>query len=334
MKETKIATAGMIDMLKRVGDNNWRQAQAAREEFAKALTMPVREGILKGDIVTDIYEKVTIQPGMSTEFPLDFLTPGTEGNHSAFTVPAMGRIPERHVEGDYLMVYTYEVANTIDFALKYAREARWDIVNRALQVLEAGFVRKINTDGWRTILAAGQGRNLLAYDDAATAGLFTKRLVELMKLMMRRNLSGNSSSVNRGKLSRLYISPEGMSDIRAWDIDDVDDITRREIFLAEEDGLSKIFGVELRDIDELGVGQEYDTYFTSRLGGTFTNSKVELVVGLDMRADNNAFVMPVKQEVELYEDPSFFRQGRMSMWGRGEWGFACLDSRKVLLGQF
>jgi hypothetical protein len=91
------------------------------------------------------------------------------------------------------MVPTYDVGASIDWALKYSRDARWDVVGRAMQVLEAMFVRKANDDGWHTILAAGVGRNLVVYDDAATAGLFTKRLVALMKTVMRRNAGGNST---------------------------------------------------------------------------------------------------------------------------------------------
>lgn len=331
----KRASAAMLDLLKRAGSDNYQVAWAATKELAAALTLPLRQGVLNGDIVSNIYEPTYFEPGQSTEYPLDFLTPGTEGNFSAYTVPGMGRIPERHVEGDYIMVYTYEVAASIDCALKYIREGRWDIVRRLMQVLEGSFVRKKNTDGWRTIIAAGKGRNLQVYDDTAglAAGVFTKRLVELMKNLMRRNANGNSNSVNRGKMTHLALSPEGMGDIRAWDVDDVDDITRREIFLAEDQGLAKIFGVTLMDIDELGVDQEFQDYFTDRLSGSFSDSNVELVVGLDLM-NKDAFVHPIKKDIEIVEDPTFQRSRRFSLYGYGEWGFGCLDSRRVLLGSF
>ena len=60
----------------------------------------------------------------SAEFPLDLLAPGTEGDHVTYTNPGHGRIPERAVEGDYVMVPTYTVASSIDYLLRYAREAR------------------------------------------------------------------------------------------------------------------------------------------------------------------------------------------------------------------
>jgi hypothetical protein len=331
----KKPTAEMIDLLRQAGDNRYECATAAQLELAKALTLPLRQGILKGDIISGIYEPVYFAPGTAVEFPLDFIAPGTERDYVAYTVPAQGRIPERHVEGDFVMVPTYEVGSSIDFAMKYARDARWDIVGRAMQVLEASFTRKMNDDGWRTLLYAGYGRNLTVYDDAATAGLFTKRLIALMKTVMRRNAGGNSTSVNRGQLTDVYVSPEAMEDIRSWDLSQVDDFTRREIYLAgtgnEEFGQTSLFGVRLHDLDELGVGQEYQNYAVNTLGVTLPGSKTELVVGLDL-SKGDSFVMPWRQEIEVFEDPTFHRQRRVGFYGFGEYGFSVLDSRRVLLG--
>ncbi len=328
-------TQEMKDLLRKSGDNNYEVARAATRELAKALTLPLRQGVLKGDIIAGIFEPVDFEPGMSIEFPLDFLAPGTEKQFIAYTIPNAGRLPERHVEGDYVMVPTYDVGATIDWNLKYSRDARWDVVKRAMQVLEASFVRKANNDGWHTLLAAGVGRNLVTYDDAATSGLFTKRLVALMKTLMRRNAGGNSTSINKGKLTDLYISPESIEDIRSWDLTQIDEFTRREIFLAEGDdttpAVARIFGVNLHDIDEFGVAQEYQNYYSNILGGTLPGSKQELVVGLDLM-NRDSFVMPIRAKVEVFEDPSFHRQRRAGMYGFGEHGFAVLDSRRVLLG--
>lgn len=327
----KKATPEMIELLRQSGSNQFEVASAAQAELAKALTLPLRQGVLNGDTIGGIFEPVNFAPGTSVEFPLDFLSPGSEKDFVAYTIPSQGKIPERHVEGDYVMVPTYEVGSSIDFSLKYARDARWDLVGRALQVLEASFVRKMNDDGWHTILAAGVGRGIVVYDDAATAGYFSKRLVALLKTSMRRNGGGNSTSINRGKLTDLYMSPESLEDIRSWTTTDADDFTRREIFVSDDYGLTKVFGVNLHDIDELGVGQSYQSYYTNTLSGSLPGSKTEIVVGLDLeKADS--FVMPVRQEIEVFEDPTFHRQRRMGMYGFGEHGFAVLDNRRVILG--
>jgi hypothetical protein len=324
-----------IQLLTRSGNSDKSVALEAQREIAKALELPLRKGIMFGDVVTGIFEKMVIEPGSQPEFPLDLLAPGTERDYTAYTNPGHGRIPEKHVEGDYVMVNTYGITNSIDFLLRYAREARWDIVARAMQVLEAGFVKKINDDGWHTILAAAVDRNILVYDADAAAGQFTKRLISLCKTVMRRNGGGNTVTAT-GRLTDLYLSPEALEDIRNWGIDQLDEVSRREVYQSASDGapMTRIFGVNLTDLFELGDGQEYQTFFTSDLAGSLgPSSDVELVVGLDLNA-RDSFVMPVKREVEIFEDEGLHRQQRQGYYGWAEIGFGVLDNRRVLAASF
>ena len=327
-------TPEFIELLKQSGSSDKAVAITAQREIAKALETPIRKGVLFGDVVTSIYEAMPLEPGASPEFPLDLLAPGTETEHVAYTNPGNGRIPERHVEGDYVMVNTYGISSSIDFLLKYAREANWNVVGRAMQVLESSFVKKINDDGWHTLLAAAVDRNILVYDADAAAGQFTKRLISLLKTVMRRNGGGNSVTAP-GRLTDLYCSPEAIEDIRNWGIDQLDEVSRREIYSSSDDGapLTRIFGVTLHDLFEFGDSQEYQSYFTSDLGGSLATSDVELVIGLDQGA-NDSFVMPVKKEVEVYEDESLHRHQRQGYYGWAELGFGVLDNRRVLAGSF
>ena len=324
-----------IELIKRSGSADKNEALTAQHELALALELPLRKGVLVGDVLDNIFQRLPMEPGVSVEFPLDLLSPGTESEHVAYTNPGHGRIPERAVEGDYVMVPTYTVASSIDYLLRYAREARWDVVGRAMQVLEAGFIKKINDDGWHTLLAAGVDRNILVYDADAAAGQFTKRGVSLLKSVMRRNAGGNSGSLNRGRLTDLWLSPEALEDIRNWGLDQVDEVTRREIYMAGDDGgsLTRVFGVNLHDIDELGEGQEYQSFFTDQLVGTLQAADKELIVGLDLSA-NDSFIMPVKQEVQIFEDEALHRHQRAGFYGWAELGFAVLDNRRILLGSF
>jgi hypothetical protein len=324
-----------IALLRKSGDADINVASAAQREFAKALELPLRKGVLVGNILGNIFETIAVEPGSTTEYPLDLISPGLEGEHVAYTNPGHGRIPERSVEGDYVMIPTYSITSSVDYLLRYAREARWDIVGRAMQVMEAGFVKKMNDDGWHTILAAGVDRNILVYDADATAGLFSKRLVSLMQTVMRRNSGGNSASVGRGRLTDMYVSPEALEDIRNWGLDQVDEVTRREIYTASEGGapITRIYGVSLHDLDELGEGQEYQNFFDNDLSGDVQSSDLELVVGLD-QSTNDSFVMPVKEQLQVFEDPTLHRQQRAGYYGWAELGFGVLDNRRVILGSF
>jgi len=336
----KQPTPEMVELLKRTGSTNDKEAALASSNLATALTVPLRQGLLNGDIVNGIFSVEVIDPGATAEYPLDFYQQHNDGEYIAYTIPSEGAIPTRSVTGDIVTVQTYDVGNSIDWPIKYSRQARWNIVSRALEVLEAGFVRKMNTDGWRTIISAGAGRTdylggaPMVFDSAATAGQFTKRLVSLMKTTMARLSGGNSTTPGRGRLTDLYISLEALEDIRNWDVDDVDDFTRRDIFLANDDPangpLASIYGVRLHPLFELGVGQEFQDYFDT-LGLSMGASDEEIVVGLDL-SKNDSFVMPVKEPLTIYNDDALLRRRRAGYFGWQEHGFAVLDPRRVLLG--
>lgn len=335
MRKNKLfePTPEMRELLRRSGSLNKAESLAATAELATALQTPLRQGVLVGDILGPIYEAVTMAPGATTEWPLDFLTPGTEKDFVAYTIPNHGRIPERHVEGDYVQIPTYDIGAAIDWLLKYARDARWDIVGRAMEVMRTQFVKKLNDDGWHTLLGAAVDRNIVVFDSDAPAGAFTKRLISLMKLVVRRNGGGNSTSTNRGQLTDVFMSPEGVEDIRNWNMDEVDDVTRRELIMSEGGLLTRIFQVNLHDLDELGEGQEYQTFYSSELGGNLPTGDTEILVGLDLRT-NDSFVSPIREAVQVFEDDSLHRQKRAGLYGWAEQGFAVLDNRRVLLGSF
>lgn len=300
----------------------------------------VRKGVMPGDITSSIFVKRYLEPGQVPEFPVHFLAPGTEKDFVAYIVPGEGMIPDRRVEGDSVMVDTHDVGNSISYSLKYARDARWDVPTDAMEVLRDGFVKKDNDDAWHVLLAAGVDRNIVVYDSDATAGEFTKRLISLLKLTMRRNGGGNSSSVNRRLLTDLFVPPEAIEDMRNWGVDNVDDLTRNRLLeTADSSGSVRIMGVNIHPIDELGEGQEYQDFFTDQLSGALAASDVNLIVGLDLRDRERNFIMPVRlqengQEVGLWEDPTFHRGNRASWYGRKERGLAVLSNDRLILGSY
>jgi len=321
-------------ILVKSGSANKEESLAAVRELAKAIETPIRKGLMDGDITDNIFEPINLAPGATSEFPMDFISPGSEKDFVAYTIPNHGRIPERRVEGDYVMVPTYDIGASIDWLLKYARDARWDIVGRAMEVMRAQFTKKWNDDAWHTLISAGVDRNLLVYDPDASNGQFSKKLVSLLKVTMRRNGGGNSASNNRGRLTDLYLSPEGIEDIRNWGVDEVDDVTRRELITSGDGGLvSRIFQVNLNDLDELGDDQEYQLFYENDLSGTLPSGDSEIVVGLD-RSSRDSFVMPIRQGLEIFEDDTLHRARKAGLYGFAEQGFAVLDNRRVLLGSY
>jgi hypothetical protein len=328
-------TPEQIAILRTTAHDDVNVAQAAMRSFAAALNEPLRQGIFDEDNLGGIYRREVLPPGATPNYPLDFIRPGTEDiDFTAIALPKQGKVPERHVEGDELWVPTFSIGNAIDWSLKYAREARFNVIARAVQVYQKGFVRKINEDGWHTLLAAADSRGLVVADTVAAAGQFTKELVAKMQTAMTRNAGGNGQS---GRLTDLYMSMEAMEDIRAWDISEIDDVTRREILTTGGGNVARLYGTSLHFMTEFGVGQEYQNYLTTTLGRAVTGADatdVEFVVGLDL-STGDSFVQPIREELRTFEsDATFHRRQKAGIYGWMEHGFAVLDNRRVLLGTF
>lgn len=318
-----------LDILRKSGSTNQEVARAAMVMLAQAFETPLRKDVLDGDIVKWVYDAYTVEPGTNPEYPLDLIGPGEAEDFVAFTTPGYGYSPTRLAQGTYVTIPTEPIANKISWTRRMARDAQYNIVNRLREVFMAGFTTKINRTGWHTILAAGADRNVMVYDADASTGQFTKRLVSLMMTYMRRNGGGNSTSVNRAKLTDLFLSPENLEDIRNWGVDQIDEITRRDIFM-NEGKVTRIFGVNLHDLDELGVNQEFQKFFTDQLGASITGSDNELLVGLDLEK-SDSFVMPVREEFFL-RNSNMDDEGMLGLYGEMEHGFGVLDQRRVILG--
>jgi len=333
-----------LTLLRAMASRDQRKADAARQAFAQELISPLRRGIFDADNLGEIYSPQVIPYGATASYPLDFVRPGDEDAYTAYTLAEQGRLPERRVEASEINVPTFKIGNSIDWDIKFMKEARWDVVQRALAVFEAGFVRKINSDGWRTVLAAAADRGLIVQANgtaaftgsasclttAASAGEFTKELVSRMHTAMTRGAGGNG---NAGRLTDLYLSLEAMECVRAWDATRIDEFTRREIFTSADKGLAKVYGVIMHAMTEFGQDQEYDAFLETVLGLAKPGSTEQFCVGLDLSTDDS-FVMPIKEELEVYDDPNLTRFQRMGVYGWMRHGFACLDNRRVLLGAF
>jgi hypothetical protein len=233
-----------------------------------------------------------------------------------------------------VLVPTIPVGNSINCPLKFLRQKRVDILGRMMEALEAGFVMLDNLHGFATILAAGKG-NGYRVDDTGTNGVMSLAMTALMKLKMRRSTAGNGSSVNKHRLTDAYVSPEALEDLRVQTHDQADDTTRRALNSAETlDGFT-YQGVTYHALDELGVGQLFQNYWTNTLGGSMGSSKQEIVIGLDRTPNGKRnFKNPKRRGLEMFEDPALHRRQEFGWYAWKERGWSVLSGKPVLIGSF
>lgn len=329
----------LMKYLKQSVSDDYTEAYNAKQMFCKAAEEPIRKGIFDGPVLFDtVFTKISTPDDPSPRFPIHFVTPGTENEFAAYTVPNCGAIPYRTVSGEDVFIHTYRVANSIDACKHYIRRARWDVVESMMEAYKAGFTYKLNKDAGHVLMMAGKERGIVVADGQASQGQFTLRLVNLLITAMARNGGGNSTSMGGFKLTDLLISLEAMDDVRSWNTDQIDEYTRREIYV--NNGIITMpGGVKLRVLYELGVGQELqefaenDLSITMPTNGDPSHTDVELCIGLDL-SKPRTFVMPVSQEMTMSQDPTLDRMGRWGVYGDMEIGFGVLDARAVLLGSY
>jgi hypothetical protein len=322
-----------VGLLKACASANEGEARTAQADLTQAVAEDFyKEGYLDGDIVSDVYTPVQLDEDASAEFILDLVTPGTEHDYIAFFLADTGHVPERSVSMNKLQVPTLSVGGSVNCPLKFLRQKRVDILGRMREVLEAQFTLRDNLDGWSVILKAGSGKSTVT--GTVTAGVFDFPLMRAMKLSMRRTGGGNSTSVNRHRLTDLYLSPEGAEDVRQMTVDKADDFTRRQIAeLNDMDGFSWQ-GVKWHVVDEFGEGQMFQKVWTVALGKTMTGSNREICVGLNLSPNGKRnIVNPRKRGLEMYADDQLHRRQEFGWYAWKERGWAVLTDKVVVVGE-
>ena len=315
------------------------EASKARGVLIQAIAEPIRKGVFDGPVLYNtVFDKVSTNGDRAPRFDIHFVVPGTEANYAGYAVPNCGMIPYRLVEGDEVSVPTYRIANSIDTCMHYIKNARWDVVEGMVEALRAGIVHKLNKDAGNVLMYAAADRGIVVVDSQAAQGQFTQRLVNLLHTAFARNGGGNSTSMGGSRLTDLFISPEAMANIRSWNTDQVDDITRREIW-TNNGLLARIWGVNIHVLYELGVGAYLQNFAEDTLNvsmptnGSDNHQDVELVLGLDL-SRSMSFVMPVSEDLKIYEDNLRLREGKWGLWCDMYPGFAVLDPRSIMFGSF
>lgn len=256
-----------------------------RVAFAASLSIPVLKAIPPQSSVRNIFAVDVLPAGALAEYPVDL-----DDIETAIVLPRLGAIPQNLVVGDSFIVPTFEVANSVEWKLSFVRDARFNIVERALEKLAESFVRLEEESGWAVIRASIDGTNTIG---GSHTSLDKNAFNDLITFMTKTGVTPTD----------IYVSPNRAKDIRNWTYTTLDPVTQREIFQAG--GLNSIWNVALHELRSLADGEVY-IFDTGRYG-----------------------VMPIRQEITTYDDPTAIRRLRAGVLSWEEIGFAAIDKRGV-----
>lgn len=327
----------------------------AKKEMAAAITVPILQKVRDGSLARQLFATEVLEPGAQASYPV-----ASDIEAPIFILPKLGYVPQNYIEapGEEVFVPTFTVGTSFDWSLRYAREGRVDIAQRAMTAAARAIIDYEEESAWRLLAPAATsafpGMGLLGPRPAPivqitggpAAGFLSKELINQMMIKMERN---------RRTLTDIYCSPEDMGDVREWDESEIDDTTRREIYVSA--GTSVVFGVKLHKVHQLGATGKYNInsnnsgygIFKVGTGGNFNdyspvhanvvNDNGELVTagetqiyGFDLTS-NDSLVMPIKQELVFYDDSqNLHRDQKQGFYGWEEIGMAVLDTRMMVMG--
>lgn len=343
-------TPEQVELVKAMGSRDATVAREAQEAFAAFIGPVVNKVLLEAATSSAVYTDLPYDEDDSPSIPLDLFQGEGEGLVSVWSQNVAGGLPTSTVEGlSELKVSTYRLDSAVSFLRRYARRARLDVASKAVERMANEVLVKQERNAWAVVLKAlaDSGNTVAVGSSGETFSL--SKLNTLVKNVKRLNKSyANGTTTSAYGLTDIFVSPETMSDIRAFAYNPVGGTVgtavttnaggtdlpagvREEIYRGG--GAQEIYGITIHELIELGPNQKYNKLFNEFYTGTFADSD-DLVVGLDLTKD--AFVRPVARNSEsggtftaMPDDQFVARSEKIGFYGSLEEGRVCIDSRAI-----
>ncbi len=376
-------TPEQVELIKAIGGKDSTAAREASEAFAAFLGPVIQKVLYTAGTAGSIYVDSEYDEDDSPSYPLDLYYDEGAGYVNVWSQTMAGGLPTSHVEGmKEVKIQTYRLDSAVSFNKRYARKARLDVVSKAIERMANEVLIKQERNAWAVLLKAlidaqtapgAPDKNSATfaasthlkhvYRTAATGAANSFDLSHLNGLMTRikrlnESFSGNTPVAAASGLTDLYLSPEVMEQIRAFSYNPVHTSTGNDVLpnsvredVFRNSGMASIYGVNLNELVELGVGKKYNKLFDTLAGSdeffladgstsnaVFTEANDELIVGLDN--SRGSFVRPIARNGETgstftaLPDEQFNMYGgrveKTGFYGHLEEGRLVLDARSIV----
>lgn len=366
-------TPEQVELIKAMGSKRPEVSREATEAFAAFIGPVIQQVLSQADTASAVYSDVVYDEDDNPSYPLDlFYEQRNADNYvTVFQQNVAGGLPSSQVAGaNELKVATYRLDSAVSFLKKYARRGRLDVVSKAVERMAQEVLVKQERNAWAVLLKAlsegkGTGSNNGAHivnnvGSTETFQLDTlNAIITRMKRINKSFAGGTAAQVYSEGITDLYVSPEVKQDIRAFSYSPIGnnanqslpDGPKTDAYRAA--GIANIFGINIIDLQELGVGQKYNTLYETfsdaaglagavdEAGSSTTtafndSSSHEVIIGVD--ASREALIRPVARNADsgatfnaLPDDQFTQRADKTGFYGSVEEGRVCIDAR-VLAG--
>jgi len=375
-------TPEQVELVKAIGSRDTAVSREASEAFAAFLGPVIQKVLLTAGTASQIFVDSAFDEDDSPSYPLDLHYGEGEGYVSVWSQHMAGGLPTSQVEGmKEVKIATYRLDSAVSFNKRYARRARLDVVSKAIERMANEVLIKQERNAWAVILKALSEAytNSLNHFIVAANGVDLAALNKAMTLNTRINesFSGHTpvAPYSNG-ITDLYVSPEQKENIRAFAYNPINTSGTSQAFnqtlpeniredIYRQAGMQNIYGVNIHEMVELGVGGKYVSLFETLAPATEVSGQTDafsllnidngandaagtdwgvgtrdLAIGVDNSA--GAFIRPVARQWDSGGDGTFralpdeqfnmygSRVEKTGFYGFLEEGRICIDARAIV----
>tara|TARA_R110000824_G_scaffold80790_2_gene203136 strand:+ start:4220 stop:5359 length:1140 start_codon:yes stop_codon:yes gene_type:complete len=375
MKITIKRTEDQMALIRAMGSNNREEAYEAQAAVAELLGPVVSEVINNAPTIGNLYTTISYGEDDNPSLPLDLFHDITDEDYiEVYSQQVAGGLPYSQVfpAHNELKFSTYTLDSALAFDRKYVRKARLDVVSKTFTRMAQEVMLKQTTTAFNvlaTALIKGTGTGT-----AAGGSIIGSTAENRFVLADFNNLITKSKRINssfsggtpvggvKSGISDLLVSPEMVEELRAMAYNPINtaeapygsavkdslpapEALRQELFSSA--GLPSFYGINVMEINEMGVGQRFNKLFGAIVAsqnaavigggdaGTWDTAADEILIGIDRSKD--ALIRPTvigegsPSEFQVLVDDQFsVRQNKIGYYGKVEEGRLCIDNRALI----
>lgn len=357
-------TDEQVALIKEMAHSDKARASAARQSFAEVVIGPLLQQVLaQAPTISNLFEDLPYSEGDDNSIPMDMLFDVKEDDFvHVWTQNKPGGLATNLVGGsDEIKFSAYELESAVSLNKKYVANARLDVVSKAITRMAQEILLKQELTSANVMMASlanaitNNKRHILFVDKAGLVSLHDfNRLMTLKSRIWTSFVNGTTMEAGARGITDLLLSPEAMQSIREWTYNPVSTrdadgaaAASADYFLGATEemrnqmyragGLPSVYGINLIQINELGVNYKFSKIFNAYASGTYDSDTFavatdEILVGVDRSVAG--LVRPVKVEgnrvVTVEEDDQFVRRSqKIGYYASLSEGRLVLDSRAL-----
>lgn len=367
MKISLKRTPEQVELIKAMASKNRSVAYEAQVALAEFIGPVIAEVINNAPVLSNLFTPLQFNSEDNPSIPLDLYYDVTDEDYvQVYSNTVAGGLPQNQVVPTVseLKISTYSLDTAVSFDRRYAAKSRMDVVSKTFSRMAQEILLKQERTSANLIMGAVAGASTNGKDHvfrATTDGSFLlDDFNNLITRAKRINTAWNKGTPEGGRrgITDIMVSPEAVKALREMSYNPVNTKTvgtgndlaapesLRESVYNAGGGLPDFYGISIMEVNELGVGQKFNTIFDTiadttsyakadgTAGAVFDGAADEILIGLDRGRDSLVKAVAVDEdngsEFNLTADDQYsIRQNKIGWFGGIEEGRMVLDNRAL-----